>query len=275
MKQTLLIWNLNITNQDYQEQLLLHDDENYVQFSDLYNYSKNKVQSAYLYDKNKAKYAINVTRTSKKVSVKSTASNNILFSLNSGAESVATSKYNDIIYSYGGNDTFTYTGGKDYYFANGDISKHKEGNNTYYAKTFNASSFLSISDCADGYSQSKSDVLKVNCSYKYLKFFYDKKDLYVFYDKNNSISLTKIKSALNNEAKGVIKVNNYSGYGKIEKITASNKTLTSTVSKIVQNVQSWMSKQNTYSSVIDVLNSSDTTSIKAVLACCNMKDVAV
>ena len=234
--------------------LLIKYGDNSITFKNFYSNNRNKCQTLYLIDSSETKYRYLTTSAKGKVKVGNTNGNNVFFITREENNTITTGKYSDIVYMQGGNDTITYTGGKDYYISDA-------GDNTYTINKFDKNTKLTVSDKTG----SDNMIFKFDKSKLYLFINYNEDgiraddNLYI-YNKDYISSLSDYSSIFSNNTTGYVCIEDYFGEGKIENIsTKSGKKyieldITNTINVIQENVVKWFNNNEGYDSVLDAIS---------------------
>ena len=234
--------------------LLIKYGDNSITFKNFYSNNRNKCQTLYLIDSSETKYRYLTTSAKGKVKVGNTNGNNVFFITREENNTITTGKYSDIVYMQGGNDTITYTGGKDYYISDA-------GDNTYTINKFDKNTKLTVSDKTG----SDNMIFKFDKSKLYLFINYNEDgsraddNLYI-YNKDYISSLSDYSSIFSNNTTGYVCIEDYFGEGKIENIsTKSGKKyieldITNTINTIQENVVKWFNNNEGYDSVLDAIS---------------------
>jgi len=281
----------NDDNSHYIDFKGLYDSSNGFCLRNFYNIKKNSCIKAYIEDSSNDKYRISANNSKKNIKVADSKGNNLLFALNEDyGNKITTAKYNDIVYSYGGDNTFIYNGGADTYYA-------LEGDDKYQVTKFDNASSLTIHDCDGWYNvdeASDNDTLQIKSSSSNLSLFFDIKyengvavisdynDLKIIFNnyssdfKNNVINSAGVVDISGYFGTSGESINSYTlGDGCIENIqaTENNKTysnldISSAIDAIVSSVTSWLSTNTSYSSVLDAFNAeTEPDNLSSLIAC--------
>ena len=245
--------------------VLKEDSENSLTFKEFLNTSKIKT---YIVDETKTKYLLSANENSDSISISNTKSNNIFVTADEKSNNVTTTKYSDVVYLSDGNDTISYTGGKDYYIST-------SGNDTYYCDIFNKNTFLTIIDNAG------NDTLNINGDKSIARLFFDL-DKNGNYTTNTNLYLTNntvindgktLLKNLSGDIGGSIDISNYFSTGTIETVKYNDTALdiNSMITSIKSNVAGWLADtEHSYDTVQKVLDTQDTDLISNLMTCYNV-----
>ena len=184
---------------------------------------------------------------------------------------ITDSKKDDIIVSYGGDNSFTYTAGSDLYVG-------QEDNDTY--SLFNGldkKTALTIRDIGgdDTLNLGSTDIRNVG-------FFFNVKrggeidmesDL-VIYDKASYLK-GSAASAFGGPAKSAVVIENYFGEGNIETINAADGAvdMEAKIANVTHAVASWLSVNGSYTDAAAVLESGNKNDIQSLMNIYNVADM--
>lgn len=245
--------------------VLKEDSDNSLTFKEFQNTSKIKT---YIVDETKTKYLLSANENSDSISISNTKSNNIFVTADEKSNNVTTTKYSDVVYLSDGNDTISYTGGKDYYIST-------SGNDTYYCDIFNKNTFLTIIDNAG------NDTLNINGDKSIARLFFDL-DKDGNYTTNTNLYLTNntvindgetLLKNLSGDIGGSIDISNYFLTGTIETVKYNDTALdiNSMITSIKNNVAGWLADtEHSYDTVQKVLDTQDTDLISNLMTCYNV-----